>query len=585
MHEHAYSRIACLHASDGLIVMSMDGLIRWANPAYCKMMGYAPAEIIGRHPLTFAPLPEERWDAAALEGFDLAAHIKKLKPREIRQNMRKDGSTFWNELAMSLHETSEGTCYAVLVCRDATASIEREQKLEATTRRLAHIAMHDALTGVANRAALARFLDKALQDANGKNARIGVLHIDLDEFKQINDTHGHAAGDAVLKATAKRLQKAIRQTDLVARVGGDEFVIVCSAVTTLDTLRDIGTALIKAANLPVPWQNGTINCRISIGAALSQPDTTDADTLLLQSDFALYDAKRSARGQITTYDSDLHQRHARAVDLQADLQDAVQNGTLSFVFQPVVGKPAGVVRGLETLVRWHHPTKGLIMPDEVIPLAQRIGVMADIDMLAMHAALDLKTKLNAWGHGNVLTSFNASSELLARSDFCDHLLSGLAFRDLSPDDVIVEVIETVVIEGNSVASPFARTIADLDAAGVFTVLDDFGRGNAGIAQLAKLAIKGVKFDKSLGMSILTDPTMPIIYKTLVGLCNDLDLRMVTEGVETAEQADALRKLGCSNIQGFLIAKPLDPDDLRPWLDHYTASAIAPAEPRRYLGTN
>ncbi|MEM9785988.1 MAG: EAL domain-containing protein [Pseudomonadota bacterium] len=583
--ELSYSRMACLHASDGLLIMNMDGLIRWVNPAYCTLMGYDACEMIGKNPLTFAPLPEQRWDAQALEGFRLDAHFEQLSDRQVWQNMRKDGSVFWVEISMSLHTASSGTRYAVLVCRDVTRSIEREKELEATTRKLAHIAAHDDLTGLPNRAELSRFLNSALEDARVTAERVGLLHIDLDEFKQINDTHGHPAGDAVLQATANRLRTAIRKSDLVARVGGDEFVVVCRNLNTLRDLRDIGDALLRAVNQPVQWRSGTLNCQISIGAALSDNQTTDAEQLLIQSDFALYDVKHTGRGRVATYDAELHRRHARATDRQAALQAAIENKELTFYFQPVVAQAPGLVRGFETLVRWQHPTDGIITPDALIPLAQSLGLIAELDMLAMDAALELKARLNDWGHHDVLTSFNASSELLAHPEFCDRLLSGLSFRDLTADDVIVEVIESVVFEAHGAATPFVKTIADLDAAGIFTVLDDFGSGNAGIAQLAKLAIRGVKFDKSLGLGILNDPTIAIVYKTLVNLCNELDLRMVTEGIETPQQAARLRELGCTNMQGFLFAKPLPQGMVRDWLDDYTASAIAPRERPRYLKAN
>ncbi|MEL6681306.1 MAG: EAL domain-containing protein [Pseudomonadota bacterium] len=530
-------------------------------------------------------MPEERWDEAALEGFRLDEHLEDVPEREIRKNMRKDGTIFWIEISMSLHREPDGTRYSVLVCRDVTSNIEKERQLEATTRQLEHIASHDDLTGVPNRAEMSRFLDAALETARKTDRRVGVLHIDLDEFKQINDTHGHPAGDAVLKATAERLRRALRKEDLVARVGGDEFVVICGNLTGLNDLREIGGALLDAVNGPVKWQNGSLGCQISVGAALYDGQSTSAEDLLLQSDFALYEVKRKRRGRLATYDAELHRKHARTTDLQADLLKAIRNKDLSFYFQPVVAQQPGLVRGMETLVRWHHPTDGLITPDELIPLAQSINVIAELDMLAIDAALDLKVKLNEWGYDSILTSFNASSELLAHPDFCDRLLSGLSFRDLTTDDIIVEVIESVVFESHGVATPFVKTISDLDNFGIFTVLDDFGSGNAGIAQLAKLAIRGVKFDKSICLSILEDPTVAIVYKTLIGLCNELDLRMVTEGVETQEQAERLRELGCTNMQGYLLGKPMPEDALRRWLDDYTASAIAPEERPRYLKAN
>ncbi len=580
-----FARIACQHANDGLVVMNMSGIIQWVNPAYCRIMGYAADEMIGQNPRSFALLPHERPPPGTLVRFRLDADTPGPETLELVENIRKDGSVFWNQISMSFHTTSDGAQYAVVVCRDVSANVENEKQLEATSKELAHIAAHDHLTGAANRAELLRFLKNALKQAKKTGARVGVLHIDLDKFKQTNDMHGHSAGDAVLVATVERLTAEVRDIDLVARIGGDEFIVVCKDLNSLKDLKNIGLALSQAVNKPVPWQKMNLTSQISVGAALSNPAITDPDEMLVQSDFALYDVKRSGRGRVATYSAELHRRHTQVTQRQTDLQAAIRDKAMTFHFQPVVGKEPGVVRGLETLVRWQHPSDGMIPPDELLPIAQSLGLMAELDFLAMNAALDMKSDLNRHGHNDVLVSFNASSELLAHDDFCAALLSGLAFRELSVDDVIVEVLETVLFEDHLTETPFVQKVSDLDAAGIFTVLDDFGSGNAGIAQLARLAIRGVKFDKSLGMRILTDPAMEIVYRTLTQLCMELDLRMVTEGVETEAQVNRLMALGCTNIQGFLISKPMPQDQVFTWLDTYTASAIAPSDAHRYLKAN
>jgi diguanylate cyclase (GGDEF)-like protein/PAS domain S-box-containing protein len=585
LDETGFSRIACLHANDGLVVMNMNGIIQWVNPAYCRLMGYDASEMIGRNPRSFALLPTERPDAEMLAHFRLDVDALGSESLELCENIRKDGTVFWNQINMSFHTTQLGNQFGVVVCRDVTTTVEREKQLEAKSNELAEIAASDHLTGAASRAELSRFLDSALKHTHRTDTGVGVLHIDLDKFKQINDTHGHSAGDAVLVATAERLRAGVRDKDLVARIGGDEFVVVCCDLKSLTELKNIGNALSSAVNKPVNWQNSVLNCQISVGAALSDAAIKTADEMLVQSDFALYDVKRNGRGRVATYNAELHLIHTRGAARQTALKKFIRDKSLTFHFQPVVARDPGIVRGLETLVRWQHPTEGMIPPDELLPLAQSLGLMADLDFLAMNAALDMKVQLNRAGHDKVRVSFNASPEILAHPDFRETLLSGLAFRDLTPDDVIVEVLETVVFENHNVATPFVQTVAELNAAGIFVVLDDFGSGNAGIAQLAKLAIKGVKFDKSISMSILTDPTMEIVYKTLVGLCNELNLRMVTEGVETADQAARLHALGCTNIQGYLISKPLSPDATLSWLHNYTASAIAPEGAHRYLKAN
>lgn len=579
-----FAQIASAHTSDGLVIMNIRGEILWVNPAYCALMGYTPEELIGRHPLSFAPLPEDRWSEAALADYRLDLHMDLINARETRLNTRKDGSTFWNEITTTLHEVADGQTYAVLVCRDASRQVERESRLEQTSQRLSYLATHDDLTGVANRSVMTEFLETALQKARNAGTTIGVLHVDLDEFKQINDTFGHAAGDKVLKSTAARLKAAARPMDLVARVGGDEFIVVCDGLRSLDTLRMIGETLLGQANQPISFQSAQIDCKVSIGAALAQSPETSSDDLIGQSDFALYEVKRKRRGQVAIYNSDLHNRHIRAVAMDEAFATALARGELVFHFQPVVDRSARIIRGLETLARWDHPTEGLIGPDELTVMAERLGLMADLDLAAMNAALDMKQNLNAWGHAEILTSFNVSADLLRLPALQDRLLSGLSFRGLTPEDVILEVVEKVVFDAEGANNPIVQTVADLDAAGLFVALDDFGRGNAGIAQLPRLAVKAVKFDKSLATNILHDPTLATIYHTLTGLCAALDLRTVTEGVETPEQAARLKELGCTNIQGFLVAKPMPAEAVHDWISTYPGSAIAPAEAHRYLGS-
>lgn len=565
----AFSRIAVAHADDGLLVMDMQGIIRWVNPAYCRIMGYTAAEVIGRNPLGFAFVTEQRPDAETLRNFRFDTNDPAQQGLQLYQNQRKNGGIFWNQINTSFYTTPAGRQYAVLVCRDVTSTIEKEKQLEATSLELAHLAAHDDLTGAANRATLTKFLDRALQQARTDGTRIGVLNIDLDKFKHINDSYGHSAGDAVLVAVVKRIRANIRETDLLARVGGDEFVVIYQGLQSLTDLQVIGAGLIAAVNRTLIWQSTRLHCQISIGAALSSDMTESAASLLLQSDFALYEVKRTGRGKVVAYNRDLHDRHTRETELAADLQAAVSENGLSFHFQPIIDVNSGAVCSIETLVRWHHPREGFICPSEFLPIAQSLGLAAAVDFHALQAALDMKRQLDQSGFTAAKVSFNASSDLLAHAEFLPRLTEGLRTRGLNGSNLIIEILEAVVSEIEQGRTKTADTLADLRRLGVATVLDDFGGGHTGLTHLSRLPMNGVKIDGSLTQRFLDDPKIDRIFATLITLCRELGLTVTTEGVETYDQAKRLAELGSTTIQGCWITPPLASDALIDWLNTAT----------------
>ena len=453
-----------------------------------------------------------------------------------------------------------------MVCRDVTSNIEKERKLAATSQKLAHIAAHDSLTGAANRAELARFLKNALPQTHRAGGRLGLLHIDLDKFKQINDAHGHSAGDAVLVAASKRMRSVLRDSDLLARVGGDEFVIVCHGVNDLSDLKRVADKVLRAVNHPLRWKNKVLQCQISIGAAISDPDSDNADDLLLQSDFALYEVKQTGRGLVSTYNHELHTRYTRENRLAAELRQAINNKSLSFFFQPVVSNQNDAVVGVETLVRWNHPTDGWLAPSDFLPLAEAMGLIADIDFLAMEAAMDIKVKLNERGHDHILAGFNTSPAVLLHPCFRTRLRDGVRKRGLSADQFVIEVLENVIFEDGDGAATYLQVVNELTKEGFKTYLDDFGSGYAGLIHLPKLALTGIKLDRSLCKDMAKDKGAREVIKAVTALCENLELMIVAEGIENLEQFDIMSQVQRCGVQGFYICHPLPEDDLLPWID-------------------
>ncbi len=542
----------------------MDGVTLWANDAYYNITKRTEDEVIGRNPLSFVMPPDRTPSEAEIKAFrhdpdDLAAENVTL-----RENIRGDGKLIWVEVSTSYHEEGEGEKRAILVCRDVTSSIEKERQLQATSEKLAHTAAHDTLTGAANRAEFLRFVELELARTH-QDSRIGILHIDLDSFKQINDTHGHSAGDAVLVTIAARINNCLRDTDLVARVGGDEFIAVCTGLRRLDQLEQIGETLIDAVKRPIIWDNRALHCGISIGAAISSDQIKTADELLLRSDFALYDVKQRGRGRVAAYNRRLYARQVRETQIAAELHQAVQSRSLRFLFQPTVSMASGEIRSFETLARLENPQNGLLGPVEFLHVAQSLGIMPDIDFLAMQAALDLKVRLNAMSIQSVNISFNVSPAALAHPDFMANLDCGLTTRGLQPQDITVELLEAVVPGARHRKTPAGPLTAALGKAGIATILDDFGGGNAGLRHLGKLAINGIKLDRALTDDILDNHTNRTILRAICTMCRDLDLDVVAKGVESAEHAALIAKLGGDVVQGYCVARPMPETEVIAWL--------------------
>ncbi|ROT98998.1 putative bifunctional diguanylate cyclase/phosphodiesterase [Histidinibacterium lentulum] len=566
LREAEYFRMAAEHANDGIVIQEMDGRVVWPNPAYCRIMGLPRTEIVGRNPLTYAVPARDRPDEAAIRAFRYHPRDPSTQRLQLFRNVRSDGTEFWNQINISFRRDATGRENAILVCRDVTEQIEREERLHQATQELRIRATHDTMTGLANRTEMMRVASEALRQARTDGTRLGMLHIDLDKFKEINDTHGHAAGDSMLVHVARLLKDGVRADDLVARIGGDEFVVICPGLRTLDDLRGIAGGLVANARRPLAWNDRQLPVGASVGAALSGPETRDADMLLQQADFALYEAKRRGRGRVAVYDETLHERQMAEQRRALELREAIEFGELECHFQPKLDLVTGRVTGFETLMRWRHPTEGLMSPGSFLDLVGDLGLLAAADLGSMGMALDLKSRLDAAGHSGLGIAFNASTELLTHPDFVPRLVHGVEGRRIPRADITIEVLETTMLGALTADSPQGRVIGDLATAGFNVVLDDFGTGHAGLAHLAWMPVTGVKIDRTLVAGLLTDTTSAKITRAIIDLCHDLGLGVVAEGVESAEAAACLRAMGCPTIQGFWLSRPLAEADVFAWLD-------------------
>ena len=557
-------RMSVENTSDGILLQDLKGRIIWCNDAYCNIMRVRKSDIVGRNPMEFAFPDDEQPSQAEIDAFTYDPTDIRLKSLQLYRNKRSDGNLFWSQLSVAFRTSADGEDYAVLVCRDVSQQVEREKYLEDLTARLEHEATHDNLTGVPNRGAFLSFIKAALQD--NPDGTVGLLHVDLDNFKTINDTHGHSAGDAVLRHTAQTIKSRLRKSDMVARVGGDEFVVVCGDSEDLEYLGAVGQRLLDALAKPFTWSDRLLIAEASIGAAQCEAGNTDAEDLLIKADFALYEAKRSGRGCIELYDASLYERHAHETRLASELAEAIDTGAFDFSFQPIKNLWNDKVVGFETLARWIHPDTGRVYsPAEFLPIIEDIGLLGELDMLSMMTALEKKASLARIGFDDLRISFNASPELLAHPDFINRLIWAVEASNLDRNHITIEVLETNNFGDTAETSSQGAIIRDLKQAGFQVFLDDFGVGFAGLSHLATLDLSGVKIDRSLVSRILTDDVSFKIVRKAIELCNDLSISVIAEGVEDEITARALQNMGCSLIQGYWISRPIPSETITTWL--------------------
>jgi diguanylate cyclase (GGDEF)-like protein len=444
-----------------------------------------------------------------------------------------------------------------LLRRSLAHAIERK----ATEVQLTYRALHDALTGLPNRALFLDRLGVALDRARRSGARVAVLFLDVDNFKEINDSRGHAAGDALLIELGERLRTMLRPMDTVARFGGDEFTFLFEELADEREVVLISERIARACKLPIDLEHGGVAITVSMGIAMVSDPRTEAETVIREADAAMYRAKERGGGRFELYDESTRDRALERIELEAELRRAVEEGQLRVYYQPRYSlAAAGVVIGLEALVRWEHPERGLIGAEEFIALAEQTGLVLELGRYVLDEAL---RRLPGWREQRpgVTLAVNLCQRELEDIGFPAHLASHLRRAGVEPDALCLEVPESAVSRNPALATRALRALQDI---GVRTTLDDFGTGSFSVLELRRLPVDEIKIHESL-LAELGSDEQPVVG-AVVDLAHALGLRVVAEGVETEDQAERLRALGCDGAQGFLFARPMPEEDVEPLLD-------------------
>ena len=411
------------------------------------------------------------------------------------------------------------------------------------------MAHHDTLTGLANRAAVVQKIEEAAARQRRNGALFSVLLLDLDRFKGVNDTLGHPAGDALLREVATRLKAFLRETDFLARLGGDEFAIIQGGeVDQREAASALANRIIEMFAQPFNIDGNEVNIGTSIGIALAPEHAADPDNLLKMADMALYRAKSAGRNGYQFFDPEMSKAASVRHELEKELRQAIQNNELELHYQPIIDSKTRKICSAEALMRWRHPTKGIIPPDQFIPLAEETGLITQIGEWVLHTAC---VEAATWPAGTKV-AVNLSPVQFRKSNLADVVMYALAQSGLAPDRLELEITETALIESAAECLPALRQFKSL---GIAIALDDFGTGYSSLSQLTMFPFDKIKIDKSFTQNITKRSDCAAIILATLTLAQNLDIATTAEGIETAEQYRLLRLAGVTLLQGYLFKAP------------------------------
>ncbi|HUO76746.1 MAG TPA: EAL domain-containing protein [Thermodesulfovibrionales bacterium] len=521
----------------GVTITDRNGKIIYINPADAEMHGYRVEELTGKDARIFAP--PHIWKAKSPESM-------LMRFRRETMNTRKDGSTFPVQLMSDVVTDAEGEVFAVITtCEDITERKRNEETIK-------QLAFYDPLTGLPNRSLFNDRLNQELANARRHKELLAVMFLDLDRFKVVNDTLGHAVGDLLLQEVAQRLKGIVREGDTVSRFGGDEFVMIFPDTIRLEDISVIAEKILRnLSNVYV--LNGTdVHITASIGISVFPHNGDEQEVLVKNADTTMYYAKEQGRNNFQFYSATINENALERLILQSHLRKA-NNNEFIVHYQPLVDLRSGRISGAEALVRWQHPEYGLLSPVKFIPLAEETGLISSIGKHVFFTACAQNKTWQEAGFFPIRMAINISVHQFNQKDFIKMLKGVLDKVGLAPEYVELEITESIMMQN---LEHTASTLNELKALGMHCAIDDFGTGYSSLTYLKQLPIGKLKLDKSFVRSLTKDPNDDAISKAVISMAHSMNLRVVAEGVETADQLEFLRAHHCDEAQGFLFGKPM-----------------------------
>ena len=529
-------------AVDAIMVINARGILQAANQSAETLFGFNSEEMLGKNISMLMPAPYAHEHDGYLYNYCASAERKIIGIGREVTGQRKDGSCFPLHLSVS--------------------EFRQDDQRRKFTEHIAFLAKYDGLTGCANRREFIEGLSTAIDACQSNGRKIAVLFIDLDGFKQINDNHGHQVGDSLLKLIAKRFQKTLRDSDLLGRVGGDEFVVSIILDSKGETASHIASRLMESLKEPFIIDDRTLSVGASIGISLYPNDGLTADEVMNEADIAMYQAKVEGGGCIRLFDQALRERSEQVYRLLSRLRKAISLEQLELHYQLQFDIQTLQPCGMEALLRWRDGVNGLVSPDQFIPVALEYGLMTTIGRWVIRQACKDNMTLIEAGLLDVTVAVNICAPLFSEAGFCALVHQLLVSTGLPAERLELEITEDVAMNSSV---QVLQTSDELHKAGIRLAMDDFGVGFSSLDRLKKLRFDKLKIDRSFVADLTENHSDQAIVKAILGMAKGLSMRTVAEGIETEEQLAFLREVGCSQGQGFWFARPMPLPELINWL--------------------
>ncbi len=539
------------NAFDAIITTNERGEIETVNRAVEKIFGYKLNELVGKNVSLLMPEPYRQEHDRYIERYRVTGQGRLINNRTELIGLRRDGSTFPLELALSKMSIG-GRRHFVAIARDITESKRQ-------TAALQHQALHDALTELPNRTLLSDRIRQGILLAQREHHTMGLLVMDLDRFKDINDTLGHQYGDGVLQQVAYRIRHALRESDTIARLGGDEFAVLLPN-TGMEQVKSLADKLLEVIDKPFEVDGQVLHVGVSIGITMYPQHGEDEVTLMQRADVAMYVAKRGHHGR-AIYDPENDRHSLRNLAILGELRGAIERDELLLCFQPKVDLKTGRVCGVESLVRWQHPKHGFMNPDEFVPIAEQTGLIEPLSFWVLRAALNICSTYRR-DEMAMDVAVNLSVRNLQDPLFPDKIKALIDEHCGEPTRLRLEITETAIM-----ADPArALTVLDeLSGMGVNLSIDDFGTGYSSLAHLKQMPVNELKIDKSFVLGMLEDENDAVIVRSIIDLAHNIGITVVAEGVESEALYLKLREMGCDVAQGYYIGRPMLIEEFMKWL--------------------
>jgi diguanylate cyclase (GGDEF)-like protein/PAS domain S-box-containing protein len=544
-------------ANDGIVIVDSHSYqVLYTNPAFLGRLGYTNEEA---ESLTLTDIFADK-DATPESVLSRLIEADSQMALTMQQRC-KNGSFFDTEVRCNALDV-DGRDVLAFVTHDVSLRRKAEQQLIENQQRLDKMAHHDQLTGLPNRHYLTTFLPQAIEEAKAAHTMLGVVFLDLDRFKHINDTRGHETGDKLLQEVATRLRTCVRDSDVVIRMGGDEFVVVFRNVKNYDEVTLGAGRIIETLNRPIIIDRHSLQTTGSVGVSLYPRDGSNMIELLKHSDTAMYQAKDRGRNNVQMFSHAMNRKLKHRVAVEASLREALRLKQLDVHYQPFVNLITRKIVGLEALMRWSHPVHGMIPADQFIPVAEETGLIVPMGNFVLHRTLQTMSAWRKAGIPLVPVSLNVAPAQLQRGELQSTISTLLKSHNLRPEMLQLEMTERAVFDSHSPAGENRQdSMARLRDLGIKIAIDDFGTGYSSLSYLKNWRVDALKIDRSFVRDLVTDSSDLAIVSAIIAIARHLHIEVIAEGIEAYQQVEILRRLGCSVGQGFLFARPMPADEV------------------------